>query len=269
MQLFLFRSTSLVINMDNYDNQRAELAAAFRWTARLDMHESVVNHFSLSVDEDSSKFLVNPGCLHFSLIKASDLILVDVDNIQQSVSHIDEDNRPLETALDLHGSIHRKNKKARCILHVHSKFATIVSTFKNKNGNNKWIGCIPPIDQNTMRFYNRVSVDSNYDGIAKGKEAERITAKIGNNNILLLGSHGPMVIAPSVAKAFYDLYYFEKACETYVRAVSTGCELEILSDEIAEKTAKQMENYKPSNVADLYFKSLMKILDNENSDYKN
>ena len=120
-----------------------------------------------------------------------------------------------------------------------------------------------------MRFYNRVSIDTNYDGIAKGKEAERISAKIGNNNILLLGSHGPMVIAPSVAKAFYDLYYFEKACETYVRAASTGRELEILSDEIAEKTAKQMENYKPSNVADLYFKSLMKILDNENSDYKN
>ena len=54
-----------------------------------------------------------------------------------------------------------------------------------------------------------------------------------------------------------------------MRAASTGRELEILSDEIAEKTAKQMENYKPSNVADLYFKSLMKILDNENSDYKN
>lgn len=254
--------------MNNYSVQRSELAAAFRWTARLDMHESVVNHFSLSVEDDSSKFLVNPGCTHFSLIKASDLILVDSNNIRQSISHINEDKRPLETALDLHGSIHSENKNAKCILHVHSKFATIVSTFKSTSGKNRWIGCLPPIDQNTMRFYNRVSVDNNYDGIAKGKEAERISTKIGNNTILLLGSHGPIIIGPSVAKAFYDLYYFEKACETYVRALSTGQELEILSHEIAEKTAKQMENYKPSNVADLYFNSLMKILDNENSDYK-
>jgi hypothetical protein len=29
-----------------------------------------------------------------------------------------------------------------------------------------------------------------------------------------------------------------------------------------------MENYKPSNIADLYFKSLLKILDKEDSDYK-
>ena len=79
LQLSLFGLRSLVIKMDKYYNQKVELAAAFRWTARLDMHESVVNHFSLSVDDDSSKFLVNPGCLHFSLIKASDLILVDIN----------------------------------------------------------------------------------------------------------------------------------------------------------------------------------------------
>ena len=37
------------------------------------MHESVVNHFSLSVNNDATKYLVNPGGLHFSLIKASEL----------------------------------------------------------------------------------------------------------------------------------------------------------------------------------------------------
>ena len=42
----------------------------------------------------------------------------------------------LETALDLHGSIHREINKAKCILHVHSKYATIVSTFKKKRVKN-------------------------------------------------------------------------------------------------------------------------------------
>ena len=31
---------------------RVDLAAAFRWTARLNMHEAVANHFSLAVDDE-------------------------------------------------------------------------------------------------------------------------------------------------------------------------------------------------------------------------
>ena len=255
--------------MNNYYKQRIELATAFRWAARLNMHESVVNHFSLSVENDSSKFLVNPAGVHFSLIKASDLILINSNNVKNSLDNLEEDNKPLVTALDLHSSIHKRVKKAKCILHVHSKYATIVSTFKNKIGDNsKWSGCLPPIDQNTMRFYDRVSVDNAYGGLAKDDEAKRIAEKIGNFNVLLLGNHGVIVIGPTVAKAFDDLYYFERACETYVSSFNTGNDLEILPHEIAEKTAKEWENYKPSNIADLHFKSLMKILDKEDCDYK-
>ena len=32
--------------------ERVDLACAFRWTARLNMHEAVANHFSLAVDDD-------------------------------------------------------------------------------------------------------------------------------------------------------------------------------------------------------------------------
>jgi ribulose-5-phosphate 4-epimerase/fuculose-1-phosphate aldolase len=253
--------------MDNLIKQKIELSAAFRWTARLDMHESVVNHFSVCVKNDSSKFLVNPGGMHFSLLKASDLICIDTYDIKKSTKHLHEDKKPLETALDLHASIHREINNAKCILHVHSKYATIVSTLK-KGKNSKWPGCIPPIDQNTMRFYKRVAEYNSYGGIAKGAEAKRITKKIGDKNILLLANHGVVVIGSTIAKAFYDLYYFEKACETYVKALTTGYDLKILPHKVAEKTARQMENYKPSNIADLYFKSLLKILDKEDSDYK-
>ena len=56
--------------------ERVDLAAAFRWTARLNMHEGVSNHFSLSVNEDGTKFLMNPNQVHFSRVKASDLLLI-------------------------------------------------------------------------------------------------------------------------------------------------------------------------------------------------
>ena len=254
--------------MSNYYKQRCELAAAFRWTARLNMHESVVNHFSLSVNNDATKYLVNPGGLHFSLIKASDLTLIDTNKLEESTIHLPEDKKPLPIALDVHSFIHQYINDANCILHVHSKYATIVSTLKNNSNNSKSSEYLPPIDQNTMRFYNRIAISDQFNGITKGDEAIRIAKMIDDKKILLLCNHGVIIIGSSVAKAFDNLYYFEKACETYVTALTTGKELEIASHEVAEKTAKQFENYQPSNIADLHFQSLIAILDKEDPDYK-
>ena len=58
-----------------------DLAATFRWTARLNMNEGVANHFSACVPGSSGEFYVNKAGIHFSQIKASDLILVTNDNI--------------------------------------------------------------------------------------------------------------------------------------------------------------------------------------------
>jgi len=58
--------------------QRVDLAAAFRWCAHLNMHESVANHFSLSVG--GSRFLINPNARHFTRITASSLLELDADD---------------------------------------------------------------------------------------------------------------------------------------------------------------------------------------------
>ena len=250
--------------------ERIELAAVFRWIAKLNMHESVVNHFSCAVGKDRRFFLINPGGYHFSLMKASDLILIDTQNIENSINDLQDDHKPLITALDVHKNIHNKVENAICVLHVHSKFATAISTIKNnKNNDQNWAGYLPPIDQNTMRFYERIAIDKDYGGLAKGDEAVRLANQIQNKNILLLGHHGVLVIGKSIAKAFDDLYYFEKACETYVTALSMGKEIEILSHEIAEKTAKQWENFKPSNIHELHLKSIIELLEKEDPSFKN
>jgi ribulose-5-phosphate 4-epimerase/fuculose-1-phosphate aldolase len=60
---------------DEYQEQRADLAAAFRWFARLGMAESVANHFGVAVSADGSGFLVKSCRRHFSQITASVLLL--------------------------------------------------------------------------------------------------------------------------------------------------------------------------------------------------
>ena len=67
---------------------------------------------------------------------------------------------------------------------------------------------------------------------------------IGNKKRAMLGNHGVLVMADTVAEAFDDLYYLERACQTLVLAYSTGQKLKVLSHEIAEATARGWEDYK-------------------------
>ncbi len=107
--------------------ERVDLAAAFRWTARLNLHEAVANHFSLSVNEDGTQFLMNPDKMHFARIRASDLLLIDAND----PSTMTGPNAPDETAWGLHGAIHRRVPHARCAMHVHSIFATVLASLED------------------------------------------------------------------------------------------------------------------------------------------
>ena len=246
--------TPIQHNFDSLKEERADLAAAFRWTARLNMHEGIANHFSLAVSDDGASFLLNPYGRHFSRMQASDLLLLDSNNPKDGER---PDIDP--TAWAIHGAIHRRHAHARCLLHVHSKYATVLSSLKDST--------LPPIDQNTMRFFNRIAVDDGFDGMGLGDEAERLAGALGNHSTLVMGNHGVLFVAETVAQAFDNLYYFERAAETAITAYMTGKELRIASDEVAEKTARQWEDY--SEFAERHFTALKDILDQEEPDFRN
>ena len=233
-----------------------DLAAVFRWSAKLNMHEAVANHFSVCVPGSNEDFYVNGSGMHFSTIKASDLVLVEqkkVDELKDKPELIDP------TALHIHGSIHKKVPHAKCILHVHSKYATALAALEDPR--------LPPIDQNTMRFFNRVGLYSDFGGMGFEEEAAKMATKIGNKKVLLMSNHGVLTTGQTVAEAFDELFYFEKACETYITALSTNKKLKIVSDEIAEKTAQEWEEYTTGG-QELHLKAIRSILDKEDPSYK-
>ena len=233
-----------------------DLAAAFRWTARLNMNEGIANHFSACLP-NSNDFYVNGSGLHFSKIKASDLVLVKQDDFK------DLKNKPEivdPTALNIHGTIHKKVPHARCILHVHSKYATALSALKDPT--------LKPIDQNTMRFYNRVSTYNDYGGMGFKEESQKMANALGNKQHMLLANHGILITGETVADGFDALYYFEKSAETYLTALSSNQELNIVTHKVAEKTAQEWANY-PTSLARAHLDQIRIILDKEEPDYKN
>src|SRR5580704_9142027 len=98
---------------------RIDLAAALRWSARLHYQQGVCNHYSVLAPGSDDLFLINPEGLFWSEVTASSLLLCDVDG------NVVEGDGTVETsAICLHAPIHRRNKKARAVLHVHTPYAT-------------------------------------------------------------------------------------------------------------------------------------------------
>ena len=246
--------TDLRPNMDHWQ-ERVDLAAAFRWTARLGMHEGVANHFSLAINEDGTRFLMNPNQRHFSRIKASDLIVVDANDAET----LEGPDAPDPTAWGLHGGLHRHCPHARCAMHVHSIFATVLASLEDSR--------LPPIDQNCATFHNRYVIDDNYGGLAFEEEGERCARLFSDpkKKVMIMGNHGVLIIGQSVAETFNRLYYFERAAETYIRALQTGRPLRVLPDDIAEKTARELEAYPEQDARHLG--ELKAILDDEGANY--
>lgn len=234
---------------------RQDLAAAFRWTARLGLHESVANHFSLAVNPEGTRFLINPNGRHFSRITATSLVEIDA-NDSATMSRPDA---PDPTAWGLHGSIHRACPHAVCVMHVHSIHATVLASLADSR--------LPAIDQNTAMFHNRQVIDDHYGGMAFEEEGARCASLLADPKIttMIMGNHGVLVIGRTVAETFNRLYYFERAAETYVRALQTGRPLRVLSDEVAEKTAREWEAY--PGFAAAHLRELRAILDVEDPAY--
>lgn len=233
---------------------RVDLAAAFRIAVQMNWHEGVANHFSLAVSPDGRKFLMNPKWRHFSRIRASDLLLLN----SEDPDTMTRPDAPDVTAWCIHGAIHAQLPHARCILHLHPAYATAIATLADPE--------IKPIDQNTARFYNRTAYDNGFEGMAMSMdEGRRLASVLGNRKTLVMGNHGVLVAAKSVAEAFDDMYYLERACQTLVLAYSTGRPLKVMDQTTAEQTARDWDDFADSAFS--HFDELKRNLDQHDLSY--
>ncbi len=244
--------------MNTEQSARRDLAVAFRWAAKLEMHEATANHFSLAISDDGQEFLINPAGRHFSLVQASDLVLVDLNAKNFGIA---ESQLVDPTAINLHGQLHKLLPHAKCILHTHMPYATSLACLRDFE--------FLMLDQNACRFYQRIAYDRDYAGMAlEQSEGERVARVLGKSkSVLFLANHGVIVVGNSVAEAFDELYYLEKAAQLQVLALSTGRELSIIEDEIAALVCKQWLEYPKS--AEHHFAALIEILDQQSPEYKN
>jgi len=234
---------------------RSELTAALRWAARLGYSEGVCNHFSMELPGQPGRFLINPQGLHWSEVTTADLVVVDADGRKVSGRHAVE-----PTAFFIHGAIHRGKPTAKCVLHTHMRYATTLTVIHG--GRLEWVS------QNSLKFHARVAYDDDYSGLALDEdEGARMCAQLAQADVIFLANHGVIVTGPTMAAAFDDLYYLERACMLQVLAMSTGRPLRTVSETVAAKTGRQMRE--ESEQAQLHFAALMRLLDRDEPGWRN
>jgi ribulose-5-phosphate 4-epimerase/fuculose-1-phosphate aldolase len=240
---------------------RIDLACAFRWAVRLNLHEGVCNHFSLAVpDEDGvmrgNRFLINPYGRHWSEITASSLLLVDAEGA------VIEGDDPVETsAFTIHRGIHLAAPQAVCVMHTHMPHTTALTLLQDSE--------LRMCEQNALMFHERIAYDEEYNGLSTDNaEGERIASKLGNRAVLMMASHGVTVTGANVRECFTDLYYLERAATFQVLARSTGAPLRELPDEVKSKTSRQMAGERPI-LAERHFSALRRILEREEPEFLN
>jgi len=249
-------SNTSATSTTEHQTARVDLAAAFRWFARLNMHESVANHLSVAVSADGTQFLINPRGRHFSRISAGDLLLLDANHPVA----LSREDAPDPTAWHLHARLHARLPQARCVMHLHPKNATALACLEDPT--------LYPIDMNTMRFFGRVALDGEFSGMAlSDREGDRVADLMGQGKtVLLLANHGVLVIGPTVAAAFDDLYYFERAAETLLTCYASGKALRIVPDTVAALTERQWRDY--GQLAIDHLDNVKAILDAEEPTYR-
>lgn len=233
-------------------SDREQLALAFRLAERFGFHEGICNHFSLRVESADERYLINPYGLHWSEINADSLLLISGDG------EILEGHGELEdTARFIHVAGHRAKSRHRVLLHTHMPWATTLTLLAEP------AGVLPMTHQTACRFAGRMARENTFRGLAHDDaEGERLAESARAHpevDITFLAHHGVIVGGPSVALAFDDLYYLERACRQHVLALQTGQPLVTLPEVVVTETARQTQRDLASS-AELHFAALGRVL---------
>ena len=236
---------------------RVDLAACYRLVAKYGMSDLVYNHITARVPGSSDHILINAFGYLYEEMTASSLYKIDLDG-----GVVERPDSPYDfprSGYVIHGAIHAARKDAGCVLHTHTRATMAVSTME--------CGLLP-LTQHAMRFYGNVAYHD-YEGVSVDEdEKARLSADLGDKNVMFLRNHGLLICAPSIAEAFNMCYWVEMACKAQVDAMSSGAQLIEPSEEIRLKTARSFDPLARRRFGELEWEAMIRLLDRTDPSYR-
>ena len=204
---------------------RVELAAAYRIFAMLGWTEMIFNHITVRVPGPETRFLINPFGLHYSEVKASNLVLIDIEG-----NPVRETEWPVNRAgFVIHSAIHGSISQAHCVMHTHTTTGMAVACLEGGLSPHNFYGAML-VGKLAYHEFEGVTVESS--------EKERLVRDIGDKPAVILRNHGLLAWGPSVPEAFLMLWTMQRACDVQIAASGTGA-VHAIRPEVFPQTVRE------------------------------
>jgi ribulose-5-phosphate 4-epimerase/fuculose-1-phosphate aldolase len=239
---------------DGEQKARVQLAACYRIFDHFGWTELIFNHISLRVPGPEPVFLINPFGMHYSEIKASDLVLINLNG---------EIVRPSEWPINragfiIHSAIHGAIAHAHCVMHTHTTTGTAVACLR---------GGLSPHNFYAAALQGQVAYHAFEGRTVDIGERNRMVDSLGSKRLLILRNHGLLAWGSSLSEAFLSLFTLQRACDVQIAAAAAG-EINPIDPEVLADYTRQSTDEDQRQKSDVVFAALQRIIDRKNPSYR-
>lgn len=235
---------------------RCELAALYRMVAHFRMTDLIDTHITLRIPGPEHHFLINQYGVIFDRMRASDLVRIDQHG--NVVDQANGERRVNAAGFVIHSAIHMARPDMHCVIHTHTAAGIAVSA--QEHG-------LLPISQHALKFYGKLAYHQ-YEGIALSlDERERLIADLGTHKAMILRNHGLLAGGASVAEAFHEIHFLERACQAQVQALAGGSKLIYPNEEVCRHTAAQFQRDESAQIISLSWNAALTLIEHQRESY--
>lgn len=195
-------------------HRKERLAAGFRLFSKAGFDEGVAGHITARDPEWTDCFWVNPFGMHFSMITASDLILVDHDG------QVVQGSAPVNAAaFAIHSQVHAARPDVVAAAHTHSVYGKAFSSLGIRLG---------ALTQDACAFYEDHGLLEEFTGVVLDvEEGKKVAHAIGETKAAILRNHGLITVGHTVDSAVFWFMTMERSCQAQLAAMAAGVPIEI------------------------------------------
>jgi ribulose-5-phosphate 4-epimerase/fuculose-1-phosphate aldolase len=235
---------------------RVQLAACYRIFDYMGWSELIYNHITVKLPGDQHHFLINPYGLHYSEVKASNLVKVDIEG-----NIVEETDYAVNPAgMMIHTAIHAARPDVACIAHTHTDAGMAIACSKEGLRADNFYSAL---------LHKRIAYHD-FEGITlMDDEKPRLVANLADKNMLILRNHGLLACGRSIAEAFQSLWAMQRSCEVQLACDSSGKSIIPIGEDVLALTEQLMTMQSMGQpTGELEFAALTRIIEKIDPSFK-
>lgn len=179
-------------------------------------------------DAETGLICITPSGMDYDLVAAEDIVVVD------GAGKIVEGAHRPSVETPLHMLVLQRRSDIHSVMHTHSLYATAFGVVYEP---------LPMVLAESALCLGGTVPIAPYQMSGTPEFAELVAETLGDNNAVIWGNHGAMVVGPSLAATFSAAHALEDGAQVYALARQLGTPVSLPSDEVEKLHAFWREHY--------------------------